>query len=76
MVDSKKNYKFDLGVQGLSAESNIKVIRIKEMIAYKMSSWLLNKFSLSVPEEIYREYCGEYAHWSEIINPLTPRIWL
>ena len=38
MVDSKKNYKFDLGVQGLSAESNIKVIRIKEMIAYKMSS--------------------------------------
>ena len=35
MVDSKKNYKFDLGGKGLSAESNIKVIR---MIAYKMSS--------------------------------------
>ena len=38
MVDSKKNDKFGLGVQGLSAESNIKVIRMKEMIAYKMSS--------------------------------------
>ena len=49
MVDSKKNDKFVLGVTGLSAESNIKVIRIKEMIAYKMSSWLLNKLSLSVP---------------------------
>ena len=49
MVDSKKNDKFVLGVTGLSAESNIKVIRMKEMIAYKKSSWLLNKFSLSVP---------------------------
>ena len=32
-----------------SPESNIKVMRIKEMITNQRSSWLLNKFSLSEP---------------------------
>ena len=46
----------------IPAESNIKALRLKEMINNnKKSSWLLNTFSLSVPSEMYREQCGEYA---------------
>ena len=33
----------------ITPESNIKVRRIKEMITYELSSWLLDKFSLSSP---------------------------
>ena len=33
------------------AESFIKIMRIKEIITTK-EAWLLNKFSLSVPEEM------------------------
>ena len=36
-------------------ESNNKVMRIEEMITNKSSSWLLNKFSLSAPWEMYNE---------------------
>ena len=36
--------------------SNIVVTRIKEMITNYRSSWLLNKFSLSAPQEMYGEY--------------------
>ena len=43
--------------------SNLKVMQIKEMITNCRSSWLLNKFSLSTPWEMYREQCGEYAYW-------------
>ena len=25
--------------------------------------WLINKFSLSVPKEMYREQYGEYVYW-------------
>ena len=28
-----------------------------------LGSWLLNKFSLSAPWEMYREQYGEYAYW-------------
>ena len=38
------------------------VVRIKEMITNKRSSYLLNKFSSSAPWEIYRELYGEYAY--------------
>ena len=31
------------------------------MIAYHRITWLLNKFSLSEPKEIYREKYGEYV---------------
>ena len=43
--------------------SNIVVTRIKEMITNYRSSWLLNKFSLSVPQEMYGEQYGEYTYW-------------
>ena len=39
-------------------------MRIKEMINRYRSSWLLSdKFSLSAPQEVYREQYGEYAYW-------------
>ena len=44
-------------------ESNIKVKRIKEMITNLRISWLLNKFSLSAPWEMYGEEYGEYQYW-------------
>ena len=34
------------------------------MITYKRGIWLLNKFSLSAPKEMYREQYGEYEYWS------------
>ena len=45
-------------------ESNIKVMRIKEMIINWRTSWLLNKFSLPTHWEMYRELYGEHAYWS------------
>ena len=47
----------------ITPESHIKVKRIKEMINKYTSFWLLNKFSLSAPWEMYREKYGEYAYW-------------
>ena len=43
-------------------ESNIKVSRMKEMITCYKSSRLLNKFSSSEPQEMYKEQFVEYAH--------------
>ena len=40
----------------ITPESHIKVMRIKEMITNQRSSWLLNKFSLSAPLELYRDH--------------------
>ena len=34
---------------------------MKEMITNKRSSWLVNKFSLLAPKEMYEEKYGEYA---------------
>ena len=36
---------------------------IKEMITTQGSSWLMNKFSLSEPQEMSRESYGDYAYW-------------
>ena len=47
----------------ITPESHTKVMRIKELITCKKSSWLLNKFSFSAPWEMFREQCGEYAYW-------------
>ena len=44
-------------------ESNMKVVRIEEMITNWRSSWLLNKFSLSASLEMYGEQYEEYAYW-------------
>ena len=35
----------------------------KEMITNSRSSWLLNKFSLSAPQEMCKKQKGEYAYW-------------
>ena len=47
----------------ITPESNIKVMRIKEIIIILGTSWLLNKFSLHAYEEMYREQYEEYAYW-------------
>ena len=39
----------------ITPESHIKIMRIKEMITTQGSSWLMNKFSLSEPQEMSRE---------------------
>ena len=49
--------------QSVSIPLNKDVMRIKEMITDLKSFWLLNKFSLSAPEEIYGELYEEYALW-------------
>ena len=43
----------------ITAASQIKVMRIKEMITHLRWSELLNTFSLSALQEIYREQFGE-----------------
>ena len=45
----------------ITPESHIKVMRIKEMITTLRGSSLLQKFSLSAPQEMYREQYGEYV---------------
>ena len=48
----------------ITPESNTKVMNVKEMITnLKKSCWLLHKFSLSAPLEMYKEQYGEYAYW-------------
>ena len=37
------------------------------MITNEWSSWLLNKFSLSAPYEMY----GEYAYWCQVVKGFT-----
>ena len=38
----------------ITPESHIKVTKITEMVANHRSSWLVNKFSMSVPQEVYK----------------------
>ena len=44
-----KSYYHLISPYNITTESNIKVMRIREMITKQRSSWLLNKFSLSAP---------------------------
>ena len=37
----------------------------QEMITNLKSSWFLNKFSSSVPQEMYGEHYGENAYWCQ-----------
>ena len=43
----------------VTTESNIKIMRIEEMINNQRNSWFLRKFSFCVPWEIYRLQYGE-----------------
>ena len=47
----------------ITLESNVKVMRIQEMITNLKSSRMLNIFSLSAPQEMYRKQYGEYPYW-------------
>ena len=49
-----KSNKHLISLYNITTESNFKVTRIKEMIANLRSAWLLNKFSLSAPQEMCR----------------------
>ena len=42
---------------------NVEVTRVTEMITDHTNSHLFYKFSLSEPQEMYREQYGEYAYW-------------
>ena len=46
----------------ITPESNTKVIIIKERFTKSTRSWLLDKFSFQVQQEIYREQYGEVAY--------------
>ena len=54
-MDSSKTDLHLISLNNVPPESNIKVKRIKEMMRNLKNSWLLIKFSLSEPEEMYRE---------------------
>ena len=43
----------------ITPKSNIKLMTIREMTPNLRSPWLLDKFSLQAPEEMYRERYGE-----------------
>ena len=47
----------------ITPESNMKDMRLEDMITKSSSSWLLNKFSLSASLEMYGEQYEEYAYW-------------
>ena len=48
--------------QNIILESNVEVTRVTEMITDHTNSYLFYKFSLSEPQEMYREQYGEYAY--------------
>ena len=37
-------------------------MRIKDMVTMEGTLWLANEFSLSAPQELYKEQSGEYAY--------------
>ena len=45
----------------ITSEQNVKVVKTKEMIAKWRSSWMFEKFSLSILQEIKTEKCGDYT---------------
>ena len=47
----------------ITPKSNINIKKNQENDHKQINSWLFNKFSLSAPQEMYREQYGEYAHW-------------
>ena len=47
----------------ITHESNIKVLRRKEMIKDSRSFWLLNKFSWTALTEMLRQQYEKYAYW-------------
>jgi len=52
---SPNSDKNDISLYFITTHSNIQVMRIKEVITKDKMSWYLDKFSLLVPQEMYRE---------------------
>ena len=50
-----KSDKHLISPYNITPESNMKVVRVEEMITNGSSSWLWEKFSLSASLEMYRE---------------------
>ena len=57
-----KSDQYPISPDNFTPESDIKVMRIKEMITNERNPGLYNKFSLSAPQETYREEYREIAH--------------
>lgn len=49
--------------KNITAELNVKVMRIKDVIITLGRPYVLNKFSWSVPNEMCKEQYWEYANW-------------
>ena len=47
----------------ITLESNVKVMRIIEIVTNFRSSRLSNNFSISLPLEIWRDQCSEYQYY-------------
>ena len=48
----------------ITLESNVKFMKLKEIVTSVRDSWLSNKFSSSVPKEMWwEELIGEYKFW-------------
>ena len=62
-INRKESDKNPVSTNSICPESNIKVMRMKEMIEKSRYFWLLDKFSLYVTWEMYKEQYGEYASW-------------
>ena len=72
----------------ITFESHVKVMRIKEMITNERNFWLVHKFSLSAPYEMYKESvmrkyklmlgCEELIQVEEVQSTptLTDPLWL
>ena len=58
-----KNDQHLISLHITTTESNIEVMRKWKMNTQSRSSWLLNKFSFSIPYEMYTKQWGEYAYW-------------
>ena len=57
-----KNNRSSGSLYRITLESNVEVMIIKEMITNFRSYRMVNQFSLSAPQEMYREQYGEYAY--------------
>ena len=57
MVDSKENYKFDLGVKGLTSDHNLKVILVVEFVAN-----LAVKIFLDMATKMYSVHLENWDH--------------
>ena len=66
MVDSKENYKFDLGVKGLTSDHNLKVILVVELVGN-----LAVKIFLDMATKMYSVQLENWDHRHNKIFQVT-----